>query len=109
VWRQLTPKGADALVDRHIHLWTDVVSRACPDLVAPAASLLAFASWRRGEGPIAVIAVERALAADSSYSMAQLMSDILHNAISPSMVDDFGPGSRRPRSRPRRRRRAVKR
>jgi hypothetical protein len=97
-WTRISPANADH--DLHVRLWTDVVSRAFPDHVAPAASLLAYAAWRAGDGVIAAIAVDRALAADESYGMAQLMAEVLHHAISPSMADGMGPArARRARHR----------
>ncbi|MEV0267312.1 DUF4192 domain-containing protein [Hamadaea sp. NPDC050747] len=58
-------------------LWTDVTRRAEPSLVAPAATLLAFAAWRDGNGPLAGVALDRALAADGTYSLATLIRDAM--------------------------------
>jgi hypothetical protein len=85
----------------HLRLWSDVVSRACPDLVAPAASLLSYAAWRTGDGVMAAIALDRALTADRAYPMAQLMAQVLHNGIPPSTMDGM-VGGRKPRRRRRR-------
>jgi hypothetical protein len=81
----------------HIDLWTDVVRRAEPALVAPPASLLAFAAWRNGEGALATVAVARAIEADRSYSMALLLEEVFYHGISPSSVDGWpvGPGAAR--------------
>lgn len=68
----------------HLRLWTDVVRQADPGLAAPPASLLAFTAWQAGDGALASIAVERALAADPEYSMAQLLRDIVDAGVPPS-------------------------
>jgi hypothetical protein len=103
-------------------LWTDVLRRVEPVYVPAPASLLCFAAWRAGIGALAWAAVERALAQDAAYGMAQTMREILTYAVSPAMVDgwpdvdrrDFDPSVRdnvalrvrprmRRRNRPRRR------
>jgi hypothetical protein len=68
----------------HIGLWTDVLRRAEPDLIAAPATLLAFAAWRAGEGAVASIAVSRALAADPDYRMAHLVNQALVDGLPPS-------------------------
>jgi Domain of unknown function (DUF4192) len=99
-------------------LWTDVLRRVEEAYVPAPASLLSFAAWRAGVGALAWAAVERALAQDASYGMAQTLREILTYAVSPAMVDgwpdvDLGdfdlsiragdPPRARRRSRPRRR------
>jgi hypothetical protein len=71
----------------HIGLWTDVLRRADPELVAAPATLLAFAAWRAGEGAVASIAVTRALAADPDYQMALLLDQALAGGLSPAEWD----------------------
>lgn len=83
--------------DWQIELWSDVVRRASPDLVAAPASLLAFAAWRTGQGALASVALERARAAVPDYSMALLLEEVLRNGIPPAWFDDWpspavGPG-----------------
>ena len=48
--------------DEDIALWTDVLRRAEQELIAAPAALLAFAAWRAGQGALAAVALERALA-----------------------------------------------
>ena len=91
--------------DWHVALWTDVLRRAEPDLVAAPASLLSFAAWRSGQGGLANIAVERALAAEPHYSMALLMDEVLRNGVPPTRLDRWPAGTRAPGRRPRRTRR----
>jgi hypothetical protein len=71
-------------LDLHARLWTYVVRRAEPELVAPPATLLAYASWRDGGGAIATIAVDRALAADPEYRMARYLAHAFEHGMSPT-------------------------
>jgi hypothetical protein len=73
----------------HLALWTDALRRAEPELVPAPASLLAFAAWRSGNGPLARVAVERALRADPSYSFALLIDDVLCGGVDPSRLDGW--------------------
>ncbi|MER7440286.1 DUF4192 domain-containing protein [Micromonospora avicenniae] len=92
--------------DRDIALWTDVLRRAEPDLIAAPASLLAFAAWRAGQGALAAVALERALAEHPDYSLALLLDDLLRRGVPPSELDGWplvgSPGVVRSRKRRRR-------
>jgi hypothetical protein len=72
--------------DTHRRLWTDVVRRAEPQYVPAPASLLAFTAWQCGNGALANVALERALEADPSYSMALLLRDVIDAGAPPSMA-----------------------
>ncbi|WP_412541093.1 DUF4192 domain-containing protein [Longispora sp. K20-0274] len=63
--------------DPHLPLWTDLTRRAQPGLVAPVATLLAYAAYQDGQGALASLALDRARADDPEYSLAVL----LHRAI----------------------------
>jgi hypothetical protein len=79
-WARMVPEHRQA----HLALWADIVRRADgPWLPAPA-SLLAFTAWQIGDGTLANIALDRALTADPSYSMALLLRDILAAGVPPS-------------------------
>jgi hypothetical protein len=81
-WARMLPEHRQA----HLALWADVVRRADgPWLPAPA-SLLAFTAWQAGDGTLANIALDRALAADPGYSMALLLRDILAAGVPPSQA-----------------------
>lgn len=67
----------------HLSLWTHVVRRAEKPYVPAPACLLAFAAWQDGDGALASVAVERALDADSEYSMAGLISAALTRGVRP--------------------------
>jgi len=71
-WAQIDP----AAIRPHLDLWSDMTRRAVEN-VAACASLLAFAAWTAGDGALASIAIERALAADPGYSMARLIAQAL--------------------------------
>jgi hypothetical protein len=82
--------------DWHLALWTDVVRRAEPGLVAAPASLLAFAAWRAGQGALATVALERALADQPDYSLALLLEQTLRNGVQPSTLGGWPARGRRP-------------
>jgi uncharacterized protein DUF4192 len=64
-------------------LWTDLVRRADEKYVAAPACLLAFAAWRGGQGSVARIAVDRALAADPDHRMAGKLDEMLYGVKPP--------------------------
>lgn len=70
----------------HVTLWTDLTRRADPDLVAAPASLLAFAAWLTGDGVVAGIALQRALDADPTHVMANLLRAALDAGIPPTAI-----------------------
>jgi len=81
-WARMLPEHREA----HLRLWADIVRRASgPWLPAPA-SLLAFTAWQSGDGTLANVALDRALAADPDYSMARLLRDILAAGVPPSQA-----------------------
>jgi hypothetical protein len=79
-WSRMDPEHRDA----HLRLWTDLVRRARRAYLAAPASLLAFTAWQAGEGALANIAIDRALAADPGYSLAHLLRDILDAGVPPA-------------------------
>ena len=81
-WARMDPRYEGA----HRRLWTDVVRRAQPGHVAAPASLLAFVAWQAGNGVLANVALDRALADDSGYSMATLLRQVISAGAPPSMA-----------------------
>jgi hypothetical protein len=79
-WARMDPEHRLA----HQRLWTDVVRHARVRYVPAPASLLAFTAWQAGDGSLASVAIERALAADPGYSMALLLADAIHAGLPPS-------------------------
>ncbi|MFI6594723.1 DUF4192 domain-containing protein [Nonomuraea sp. NPDC050536] len=72
--------------DAHAGLWKDLTRRLEPRFMPPVASLLAMASWRSGDAVLASIALERALAIDPGYSMANLLMHALQHLLSPTVL-----------------------
>jgi hypothetical protein len=70
--------------ETHRRLWTDVVRRAQPGYAAAPASLLAVTAWQGGDGALANIALDRALADTPGYSMALLLRSALDAGVPPS-------------------------
>jgi hypothetical protein len=81
-WARMAPEHADA----HLRLWTDLTRRAQPGYVAAPASLLAFVAWQSGDGALANVALDRALADDPQYSMAQLLRQVITAGTPPSLA-----------------------
>ena len=81
-WARMDPEHADA----HQRLWTDVTRRAQPGYVAAPASLLAFVAWQAGDGALANVALDRALADEPQYSMAQLLRQVITAGTPPSLA-----------------------
>jgi len=79
-WARMEPSHRAA----HLRLWTDLVRSAADAWVPAPAALLAFTAWQCGDGALASIAIERALASDPGYSMALLLRDILDAGVPPS-------------------------
>jgi len=54
--------------------------------VAAPAALLAFVAWQSGDGALANVALDRALADDPRYSMALLLRQVISAGAPPSMA-----------------------
>jgi len=80
LWALITPDNARDMVA----LWSHVV-RCAPPWMSPASlSLTGFASWLSGDGALALIAAERALAIDPDYTLAGLLLRLLEAGVPPS-------------------------
>ncbi|WP_433463107.1 DUF4192 domain-containing protein [Spirillospora sp. CA-128828] len=66
-----------------IAFWRDIVRRVEEPCVPAPASLLAFAAYSAGDGGLANVALERALAADPAYSMAVILREVIEAGIPP--------------------------
>jgi hypothetical protein len=73
----------DGLADDLQGLWTDLVRRADERYVAGPACLLGYLAWRTGQGSVARIAVDRALAADPDHGMARVLDETLYRVKPP--------------------------
>jgi hypothetical protein len=81
-WARMDPAYRDA----HRRLWIDVTRRAQPGYVAAPAALLAFVAWQCGDGALANVALDRALADDPRYSMALLLRQVITAGAPPSLA-----------------------
>ena len=81
-WARMLPEHNAA----HTRLWTDLTRLAQPGYAAGPASLLAFVAWQAGDGALANIALDRALADDQRYSMARLLRRALDAGAPPSVA-----------------------
>jgi hypothetical protein len=75
----------------HLKLWTDLTRLAAPGYVAAPATLLAHAAWRAGNGPLANVALDRALEDDPGYPLARIMHRVLARGTSPAEADPPTP------------------
>jgi hypothetical protein len=80
LWALITPDNAGEMVG----LWSHVVRCAPPLMSPPSLSLAGFAAWLRGDGALALIAAERALAIDPQYTLAGLLLKVLEGGVPPS-------------------------
>lgn len=81
-WSRMLPEHRQA----HLQLWTDLTTLARPGYADAPASLLAFCAWQDGDGALANVALDRALADNPDYSMASLIRDALDAGAPPSMA-----------------------
>jgi hypothetical protein len=81
-WARMEPEHQKA----HLRLWIDLTRRAQIGYVAAPASLLAFVSWQGGNGALANVALDRALADDPDYSMGRLLRNTIDAGVPPSMA-----------------------
>jgi hypothetical protein len=63
-----------------------VTRHAQPGYVAAPAALLAFVAWQCGDGALANVALDRALADDPRYSMALLLRQVITAGAPPSLA-----------------------
>lgn len=64
-------------------LWRDLARRLPSPYDAPPLFLFGWAAWRSGDGTLAGIAAERALASDPDYSVADLLLAALSHGLDP--------------------------
>lgn len=87
VWSRMCRAKADA----DLALWTAVAQSVVAPFEPPVLCLAAFAAWLSGDGTQALIAVERALDIQPSYSMAELILRTLDAGMSPDAWEGFDP------------------
>ena len=72
----------------HADLWRDLLRRVERRYVPAPATLLALTAWRLGDGITALVAAERALAAEPGYALADLVIQALQAGIPPAALDE---------------------
>ena len=78
--------GLDPDPEGLLSLLTDL-ARACPpEDAAAACTLLAWVAYLHGNGSLANVALDRALAVEGDYSMALLLDDALDRALPPTAI-----------------------
>jgi hypothetical protein len=70
-------------------LWSEVTRRSPAPLDAAPATLLAVSAWLRGDGAMAGIALDRALAGEPSYALAGLLRQALDACLPPTVLREL--------------------
>jgi hypothetical protein len=78
--------AGDEDTDRLLALLLGLAPRAVDPLEAPVLTALAWVAYARGDGTLANIAIERALASDPGYPMARLVASGLEVGLHPKHV-----------------------
>ena len=79
-WSRMLPEHREA----HLRLWKDLIRLALPGYVAAPASMLALVAWQSGNGALANVALNRALADDSTYQLAGLLQRMIDSGAPPT-------------------------
>ncbi|HEU5157270.1 MAG TPA: DUF4192 domain-containing protein [Streptosporangiaceae bacterium] len=69
-----------------LDLWRDVLRRVETPFAAAPACLTAYAAYLSGDGALANVALDRAVEADPTYSMAALLRDIMLTGVPPALA-----------------------
>lgn len=72
--------------DTSIPLWTDITRRAAAGYVSAPATLAAWAAYSAGDGALASVTLERALADDPAYPLAHLLREAIVRGIPPGAL-----------------------
>ena len=80
----LDRRGADRLLP----VLSALVRAAPTDLVAPAASVVAFAAWLAGDGALAWCALDRAAEGDPGCALADRVAEVLQRALPPACWEE---------------------
>ena len=73
----------------HLALWRSVLDLTPEPQAPPVLCLAATAGWLSGNGAVMNICLERALDIQPSYSLAQLLTDVMRQAIPPGAWDQL--------------------
>jgi hypothetical protein len=83
-WALTVPGQREA----HLRLWTDLTRLAPDEYAAAPACLLALAAWQDGNGILASLALDRALAASPGYYLARFLRAALDSGAPPERAGD---------------------
>jgi hypothetical protein len=67
-----------------LNLWLDLLPTAPTGWAAPVATLLAVTAYQRGDGALAVLALDRATGDDPAYTLARLVDQLMAAGIPPA-------------------------
>ena len=81
-WSRSIPEHNQA----YRRLWSDLTRLTTGQYVIVPASLLAFTAWQSGNGALANVALDRALAEDANYFMAVLLRQVINSGAAPSLA-----------------------
>jgi hypothetical protein len=70
--------------DHGWRLWLDLVPLAPPSHIPIVAALIGIHAFQHGDGAMAVIAAQHALASDPTYSFAELIIELTQSGITPA-------------------------
>jgi Domain of unknown function (DUF4192) len=73
----------------------EMVRRVPPPCDAPACAMLAWVAYADGDGVVANVMVERALATNPDYSLAELIADALYRQVPPRLLEEVMRGAAR--------------
>lgn len=82
-----------------LELWRHLARRAIPPYNATPFALAAWSAWHVGSGPLARMAVNKALSADPHCRLALLLEEALDRGVNPMTVRGRPRGRRRSRPR----------
>ena len=80
--------------DWWIQLWIDVLRHVEPRYVPAPACLVGYVAWRVGDGPLARVAIDRALLADPSDETAIGLDQLLNSGLGPHALTSHRPPGR---------------
>lgn len=84
--RRVTGRADPSEMAADLALWADVTRRAEPELSAPAATLVAYAAWRGGDGALAGIAAHRAMNVAPEYAPARIIAAAVATGVEPGRL-----------------------
>jgi Domain of unknown function (DUF4192) len=71
----------------------EIARQTPPPYDAPVCSMLAWMAYAHGDGVVANIAIDRALATDPEYSLALLIADALQRLVPPRLLEEVMRGA----------------